>query len=231
MIPDTVGATLSFLAFVAPGLLFELLRERRRPSLDESTFREAGRVALTSLLFTIAAITGLYALGRVNGDWFIDPTAWAIEGTGYLQRNLGLVARSLLTELALAMTLAVVVDRFLRRRAPGRITGSSDLWFQVFRVRRPGGSTPWVHVKLDDGSELWGYVGDYTAGRKLDERELTIVGPKLSMKASSAAEDTALDEWSSVYLRGQRVTWMKVTYVADSNTGHAPVILPARSLD
>ena len=62
MAPDTLGALLAFLVFVAPGLCFELLRERRRPALEQTAFREASRIALTSLLFSGAALVVVVAV-------------------------------------------------------------------------------------------------------------------------------------------------------------------------
>lgn len=56
MIPQTVGALIGFLIFIAPGVLWELLRERHRPPLDGSTFREAARVALMSVVLSGLAI-------------------------------------------------------------------------------------------------------------------------------------------------------------------------------
>lgn len=51
MTPQTMGALAAFLALVAPGIVFELRRERRRARRAETAFREAARVALGSLAF------------------------------------------------------------------------------------------------------------------------------------------------------------------------------------
>jgi hypothetical protein len=64
VVPQTIGALASFLALVAPGIVFELLRERRRAGARESAFHEASRVAVSSLAFTLAAtmiLLGLHA--------------------------------------------------------------------------------------------------------------------------------------------------------------------------
>ena len=49
--PDGWGSALVFLLFVAPGIVFDLL-EVLRAGAHESAFREASRVALSSLVFS-----------------------------------------------------------------------------------------------------------------------------------------------------------------------------------
>lgn len=55
MIPDGIGSVVGFLVLIAPGLLFDWLEDRRRPTIKESAFREAGRTVLASLGFGVAA--------------------------------------------------------------------------------------------------------------------------------------------------------------------------------
>jgi uncharacterized membrane protein SpoIIM required for sporulation len=61
VIPQTVLSLVAFLFLVAPGILFELRRERRRPGRKETAFREAARTALAGLLFSVAAVLVLRA--------------------------------------------------------------------------------------------------------------------------------------------------------------------------
>lgn len=226
MIPETLGAFLAFLGLVAPGLAFQLLRERRRPSIEETAFREATRIALTSLVFTVAAL-GVLALLHSGGALLVpDAAEWMRRGNAYLHDNLGLVSRTLLLELVIALGLVAFVDWILRRSAPGRIVPGS-IWFQLFRQRCPDGATPWLHVKLEDDTEVWGYVGDYTPDQKLDNRELTIIGPKLQYRRGDGTVNEPLDSWSSISVRGATITWMKVTYVADDSPPDAPRVVPA----
>jgi hypothetical protein len=227
MIPETFAALLAFVGFVAPGLVFEILRERRRPLIEETAFREASRVALTSLLFTIMALLGLVAIRQVAGTNLADPGEWVRQGNTYVQYNLGLVATTLLLELALALGLAVVVDWLFRQSVPGQIV-SGSIWYQLFRRRCPKGATPWVHLRLKDETEIWGYVGDYTPDRKLENRELTLFGPKLKYQPKDKDAQPLTPSWSSVSVRGDEISWMKVTYVADDSPPDRFVILPSR---
>lgn len=156
LVPETFGTVLAFLGFVAPGLSFELLRERRRPSIEETAFREASRIALASLLLTLSALATLAIVSHFSSWLFADPREWFRRGNAYVHENFGLVGRSMLLHLAIAFSLCVLVDWLLRQSARGRIVPRS-IRFQLFRQRCPDQATPWLHVKLDDETEIWGY--------------------------------------------------------------------------
>lgn len=226
MAPDTLAALLGFLAFVAPGLAFEMLRERRRPSIEESSFREASRIALSSLVFSSAALLVLALIRTVRPSWFASPSAWLRGGSTYAAAHLGAVVASVAAFLLVAVLLAAGVDHLLRRRAGGHIVTGS-IWFSAFRLHRPPGADPWVHLRLDDETEVWGYAGDYTPDQSLDNRELLVKGPQLQYRRKGAVENTLLPDWSFVAVRGATITWMKVQYVAEDEHG-ATVIVPAR---
>ena len=75
MVPETTGALLAFLGLIAPGLVYTLLRERRRPPEKMSAFREASRAALTSLGFIVVSLAVLVPLS-LAGDWLPDIQQW-----------------------------------------------------------------------------------------------------------------------------------------------------------
>ena len=227
-IPQTFGALVAFLGLVAPGLLFELLRERRRPSIEETTFREASRVALTSLAFTSWAVLLLAVAKLVAPGAVVDPGQWLRSGREYAAAHPTLVASTIFVEVALACLLVVLADRALGRRTKGHIVNGS-IWFQLFRQRRPANSTAWVHARLTDSSEIWGYVGDYTPGEQLDNRELAIVGPALRIRQPGARASMPLNRWSSIAIRGDSISWMKVTYVDNVTRRIRPAVIPPHS--
>jgi hypothetical protein len=217
MSPDTLGTLLAFLALIVPGLAFELLRERRRPFIEETAFREASRIALTSVIFTGSSVLVVTAISALKPSWFSDPAQWLKDGQLYLQAHLGLAVRTVAVVVLLSLALAVLTDLLLRRSAPGRIVAGS-VWFAVFRQHRPAGSTPWVHLRLSDETEIWGYVGDYTPDAKLDNRELVIEGPKLQYRKKGADKNTMLPTWSFLCVRGESIVWMKVQYVTNGSS-------------
>lgn len=226
MIPETVGALLAFLGLIAPGVAFELLRERRRPALEETAFREASRIALSSLIFTTGSLAVLAIVRTIRPAAVLDPAAWINRGKDYVSGHIGLVSRTLLIELAIALLLAVLADWLFRRSAPGRIAPGS-MWYQQFRQRRPAGTRPWLHIRLDDETEVWGYLGDYSADQKLENRELTVRGPRLQYRRKGETTNEMLNSWSSVLLRGEAIAWMKVAYVADESPADEPRLVPA----
>jgi hypothetical protein len=146
---------LSFLGLVAPGLVFQLLRERRRALRSETAFREASRVALTSFLFTSMSLTILAAVRALWPPAAPDVGRWLREGTHYFTVEYSLVVRTLLIEVAVACLLAVFADWLLKGRAHGRIVGSS-IWFLLLRRERPKGKIPWLHLRLNEGTDFFG---------------------------------------------------------------------------
>ncbi len=220
MIPETAGALLAFLGLVAPGLVFELLRERRRPGTTETAFREASRVALTSLVFTVGALLLLGVLHLVWPAAVVDPQQWLREGGRYVQDNYGLVALTLGLEVVLASCLAMLWHLVLSGsgHGTGRIE-SGGLWFQVLNRDKPRGSQVWAHVRLTDGTTFWGYVRGYTAVEKLEDRELVLEGVHLSQQegpsrqnGSMPARQTVGSDWESVVLRGSDIRYLRVQY-------------------
>lgn len=53
MIPDSVATVVGFLLLLAPGIVWQLDRDRYRPSLKESAFLELSRIILVSLVATV----------------------------------------------------------------------------------------------------------------------------------------------------------------------------------
>lgn len=225
MISQTLAALLAFLVFVVPGLAFELLRERRRPILEETAFREASRVGLTSILFTRTALLILSMVRTLHPSWVVDPANWLTSGNRYVAQNLPLVATTTAVLLVISLLLAVMTDFTFRRRAPGHITTGS-IWFAVFRQHRPPGGHPWVHLGLVDETEIWGYAGDYTPSESLDNRELLLKQPDLQYRRKGETSNTSLPKWAFVVVRGERISWMKVQYVARTSTDELRLLPP-----
>ncbi|GGM99654.1 hypothetical protein GCM10009721_28360 [Terrabacter tumescens] len=224
MVPETLGAILVFLAFIAPGLAFELLRERRRPFIEETAFREASRIALTSMLFSLGGLSVLAVAQALGATWVVDSSRWLTDGQAYVSAHLGQVTASVLVFVGVSLGLSLLADWLLRRSAPGRIVPGS-VWFALFRQHRPDGATPWVHLRLKDGTELWGFVGDYTPDQKLENRELVLEQPRLQYRRPGQDQNVMLPTWSFVSVRGEDIAWMKVQYIEDGPRGG---VVPAR---
>jgi len=226
VVPETLGALVAFLCFIVPGLVFELLRERRRPFIEETAFREASRIGLTSVLFTLVACLVLALVRALRPSWIADPSQWLRDGQKYAEQNLVLVVMTLVAVMTVAILFALLVDWLFRRSAPGRIAPGS-IWFSLFREHRPEGATPWVHLRLSDETEIWGYAGDYTPDQALENRELLVEGPELQYRRKGATKNTPLGTWSFISVRGADITWMKIQYIKPGASGAPNEIVPA----
>lgn len=215
MVPQTVLAFVAFLLLVAPGLFFEILRERRRPTLEETTFREASRTAFTSLLFTGGAVALLALVRTVWPSLLPDPGRWLRENSAYVESHYRLIAAFFLVEVVLALALALLADTVLRRRASGQIV-PGGIWYQVLRVDRPQGTLPWVSLELADKTRLAGFLSYYTASEKLENREIALkhnvdgTGMRL---AKEDGTEVPLDQWKTVVVRADQIAYLKVTYL------------------
>lgn len=97
MIPEGFATFLTFLGLVAPGLVYQLVLERRQPRRGETTFREASRIALTSLAFTVTSLLALAIAQRffAPARWLVDIPA-LIEGRWtYVGKNVLVVVSNL----------------------------------------------------------------------------------------------------------------------------------------
>jgi hypothetical protein len=222
MLPTTTTQLFLFLALVAPGLVFELLRERRRPALEETAFREASRIALASVVFNVAAIAVLAVVRTIHAPWMPDPHAWLIHPVQYTHAHYALIARTVLVGLVLATGFAALTD-LLRRRRSGDIR-SGGIWFQLFRADRPDNTVPWVSLRLTDGIEIAGFLSYYIPADDPDIREIAlrhnVEGSGLQLRKAEDKPIERLSGWSDIVVRGNQISYFKVKYLpAASSAG------------
>lgn len=229
MVPQTLGALGAFLTLVAPGIVFELLRERRRAGRTESAFREASRVALGSLVFSLLASVVLIGVRPLVANALVDLPRFAADGAAYARQHVPAIAVSVVVELVLACAFAVLVDLVLARR--GHETTSvqpQTAWRVVFRTDRPRDTVPWVHVHLEDGSSFFGFLRSHTASGDPDDREIVLEGTELTylgqpLLGGDAVEETVIGgRWDRVVIPASRVKYLRVQY-RDVTTGQRVV--------
>ncbi|MEU3645615.1 DUF6338 family protein [Lentzea sp. NPDC034063] len=224
MVPQTIGALASFLALVAPGIVFELRREQRRAGAKETVFREASRVALSSLAFTVISTVILLGVHVATSKWFgwklfVDLTA-LVAKPDYVKQNVALIGYSAVAELALACALAVAFDSVLalRRRQP-RSLGKQSAWVKVFREDRPKNTVCWVHVMLEDGNSFFGFMRSYDAVGDPNTREIVLEGAKLTyvgepVTGGDEKKTTVIGQnWERVVVPGNRIKFLRVQYL------------------
>jgi len=229
VIPQTLGALAAFLALVAPGIVFELRRERRRAPREETAFREASRVAPGSLVFTLVSLlilTGIQGLAAAAGLRLVaSPEGWLASGQAYAQEHLALIVLSVAVELGLACALAIGLDVLLARRSHETATvRQRTAWSETLRIDRPAGTVPWAHVHLDNGSSFFGYVRSYSPSEPVNEREIVLEGESLTYQGKALAgteqyEKKVIGEsWHRVIIPGSKIDYLRVCYI-DPKTG------------
>lgn len=154
MVPQSLVGVVLFMAFIAPGLAYEMLYEKRHPALEQSAFREAGRAVLTSLVFSAAA-AGLLSLAHLKWPRFLfSPNEFARSGMKFAGDNLYLVVWAMVIHVGLALLLVILahlipawieklptpmtkwMPDWLCARYRGKMT-SEGIWFDVFRKDVP----------------------------------------------------------------------------------------------
>jgi hypothetical protein len=134
--PNSVSTLLGFLFLVAPGVSYEIRRERRRPALQNSAFREAARIALWSLVFMTPTVVALALLSSVFPTHLPDVLAWSAQGKDYAKQFSSQIATFLLAEVVVAQMFAIVTAAVVGRQDRGVIR-QGDIWHKVFAADRP----------------------------------------------------------------------------------------------
>lgn len=172
MIPDSVSAFFGFLFLVAPGVAYEIHRERHRPALQQSVFREASRVALWSLILTTLAVTALVLSRLALPQLFLpDPQAWWSD-QAYAKQHFGSVGTFIIAEVILAQVLAWIVASMVGRSERGRIH-QGDIWHKVFAADVPHDREVQALI-LTKNAEYRGTVAGYTVNTDTSSRELEL---------------------------------------------------------
>lgn len=215
MVPATTVQLFLFLALVAPGLYHELLRERRRPAIGGSAFREASRIALASVLFDGAALIVLVIIRALQRAWMPDPQAWLAHPALYIRAHYVLILWAVLLWLAVAFGFATLADQ-LNRGEGGNIR-PQDVWFQLFRADCPVDKVPWVSLRLTDGVEIAGFLAHYVPADDPALREIALRhnagGSGLQLRKPNDKEVERLDQWSSIVVRADQISYFKVRYL------------------
>lgn len=211
MTPDGWSTALAFLLFVAPGIVFDLLSRHRRTEVDESSFREASRVALSSLVFSLPA-SALVVLVSTQLDRVTRAAHRLASGNAVLISADGLVILLvMLAELALACLFAVITHLALRASAKSSDIELISAWTRVFRRDCPAGHDAYVRVKLTSGSVWTGRVVGSSPDLELDNREL-VLAPPLTSRGPTGDLTPLAPEYHRVVLTGGEIASLAVQY-------------------
>src|SRR6266545_3205043 len=139
MVPGSWLAALLFLLLVAPGLLFDLLSQRRRAGSPESTFREVSRVVLSSLAFSGVAFAALVVVRIVHPAWMPDPRRLLEPKGAYARDHYRLIFRTVVLEASLAVAAVWAWHAVLAWTQGGATIRRVSAWTRVLRRDRPSG--------------------------------------------------------------------------------------------
>jgi hypothetical protein len=205
-------AVLLFLLFVAPGLLFDLLAQRRRAGLSDSAFRETGRIILASLAFSGAATAILFALSNVGVTWLPEPARLlSQEPSNYARNNYELIAAALLAEVGLALVMVVAAHLVLARTLGGASIRQVSTWTKTFKRDCPDDHDVYVRVRLDDDTVYLGRLANFTADLEVSGRELVLAQP-LYVKPKSGQLGPVPATYQRVIIRGDSAVVLSVDY-------------------
>jgi len=215
VIPQTVLALVGFLFLVAPGLVFEIRRERRRPTLEETAFREASRTALASLSFTVLSVS-ILAVVRALWPWLMpDPGRWLRDPATYVADHYQLVAGFFLAELIIACAVAIGFEKVIGRKQQATVR-PEPLWHIVFRRELPTQKKkkfqPFARVRLIDDTEYSGFVASVSSDYDAAKRELALEPPVYRRTPNSPAAGHLSDDWKRIVIRGTEIRDLWVTY-------------------
>lgn len=220
MIPDSAAGLLALFGCVAPGLVFQLRRERFTPQSADSAMREAARIALTSLIFTAAA-AALISWLAVRWRALPDLEEWLVQGSRYLPKHYLSVAGFLTLIVTIACGLALLSERLTRSEVRGHLRPQS-VWFLTFRSDKPQAArriSLWVTT--EDGTQFRGALRHFTPEVPLENRELALGGSslqRLAPGADSAADWMALADSDAVLIPGRAITHIVVSYLDIDDT-------------
>ncbi|HVE91410.1 MAG TPA: DUF6338 family protein [Actinomycetota bacterium] len=225
--PTTFLGLLIFVAFLAPGFVFVLIREQRRPSPERSVFRETALFLLSGLLGNILALL-LFGLARTKfpnrtpdvGQLIRQPGPYA-EGH-YLELawwSLGFLVLSCVTAIVLAhqdprkwRLISFLGNRKFLSFLGGSISVDSA-WEVVFNSEAIAETEKHCGCLLEDGTWISGVLASSSPDpRETGDREL-VLAPPIYWRA--AGDETVVEsDAQRVVISARRLVVLDVRYYA-----------------
>jgi len=220
-VPNTAASLLVFAALAAPGLVFYLLRDSRRPAREKSNLRETASFVIVGLLCDILAL-GMFGAIRIGVAHHTPDVGQLIRhGLEYAQQNYAYLAEwsllVLLLAVGFAILFAVVDDVPCLKRLLGPIVDESQ-WRTVFSTELIPGSFAHCRIWLDDGSQIEGIAERFSADtEETADRDLVLVEP-IALRYPNDAKDVVYPA-SRVVISARRIVFFTVSYVDSKGDG------------
>jgi hypothetical protein len=214
VLPASVGAVFAFLLLVAPGIAYELTRQRRRPSRTDSAFVEASRVLLAGTSVALVTLC-LLSLTQLAGSGLMASPGPLIDHPGsYAAQHPGRLLATAVAYLTVAVTVAVLSgDCQPYAGSRSRIVPDSA-WFLLLDRYAPDGAAVYVSLTMSDGSAYMGIKTSFTSDPELKDREIVLREPLYARPAGTIKPIRLDPQWQRLILPGQQITSMAISYVA-----------------
>jgi len=234
VVPQTIVGFFFFLLLVAPGVSYELFRERRSPRLDQTAFREVSRVALYSFWFSFSACVIIVLLRILFPTALFDPAAYSHDSKSYLNSHYIAITWTVILEVLIAFVLVIVVDQISRgkylsksyaklplavRKLISTDIKKQGLWFDIFEDSVPKNTIAWLSIRLTDGTRIAGYFYGCTVyDEDFKDTEIAVKKPATGQGWMALRDTQDLDAKSElvgvdvVWVRGEEISYIKVEY-------------------
>lgn len=213
MVPESFATLYALLGLVAPGLTYQLVTERTRPSRAESVFRETSVVAVTSFVFTTLSVLLLALASAIVPSLFVDLDDWLDQGNRYVADHIWLVTASVAIEVLLAVGLAALSAWQVSKnsKASKASIAKASVWHQALRGDTPDDKAAWVVADLLDGGRVWGYIHYFTTEDIGGDRDISFEGPGLSIQARGR-ERIEEDYYKYIVVSASQIRMLKVAH-------------------
>lgn len=217
--PDSLAGLALFVVFLAPGLAYVAIRERRFPSRNQSAFRETATVVFVSTAVNIGVIAGFGAVRMIAPSRTPDLGRLVRDAGTYVKSNYGVLGAWAIGLLIVACALAGLLAYFSPRLRDIRwLSRLGDVTFEsawhvvlheeVDKVE----PSPFVGCELDDGSYIGGTLLSFSS--EIDEtadREISLVAP-VFYRSTGADSDSELANVGTATVSSRRIKFLTVTY-------------------
>lgn len=210
MLPTDGWAIVVFLVAVTPGLLFDLLSDRKAVRPKESAFRETSRIVLVSTLVGVPTALLIAALSELHrfsflpniSKWVAAPKAYA---SGHSIEMLGALTSQVMISSALAAAAYFVINRGKPSLKP------VPTWRKVFRDDNPSSTPPTLRVRLTRGTIYQGTLCDYTAS--FEASRDVVLAPPFRVKRDGGTYSAVPEAWQRIVIASDQIETIAVLYL------------------
>lgn len=208
MIPDSLVALVCFLLLLAPGIVWELDRQRFKPVTKETGLIEASRIILGSL-----AATSLAALPLIPFLWIplygvfgVDPGPEQSSNEAVLAYSAAVVLHALL-----ACGMVLIISAFVHRGKPS--IKPERVWHMALvSWKDEKAADPRLVVELTDGTVWRGVRMALDADPEDNHRSLALGQPLKRKRSGDESFSDIADRWEVVILAERDIKSIQVSY-------------------